>query len=188
MSVVIETTIGDITVDLFIKERPKTCLNFLKLCKTKYYNLCPFHLIGRDFIAQTGDPTGSGSGGQSIFCALYGENGRFFEAETKPKIKHNKLGLISMVNNGEGLHGSQFFFTLNQHLDYLDGIHTVFGHVVEGIDVIIKLNETISDSEMRPYQDVLITHTVILDDPFPDPKGFLRIYRKNILFLFTIFL
>ena len=73
MSVVIETTQGDLTVDLFLKERPKTCLNFLKLCKTKAYNLNLFHTVQPDFIAQTGDPSGTGRGGESVFCQLYGE-------------------------------------------------------------------------------------------------------------------
>ena len=76
MSVVIETTQGDLTVDLFTKERPKTCLNFLKLCKTKAYNLNLFHTVQPDFIAQTGDPTGTGRGGESIFSQLYGEQVR----------------------------------------------------------------------------------------------------------------
>ena len=77
MSVVIETTQGDLTVDLFTKERPKTCLNFLKLCKTKAYNLNLFHTVQPDFIAQTGDPTGTGRGGESIFSQLYGEQVRY---------------------------------------------------------------------------------------------------------------
>ena len=76
-----------------------------------------------------------------------------------------------MVNNGEGLHGSQFFITLAEDLDYLDGKHTVFGHVVEGMQVLDQLNEVMGDSKDRPLKDILITHTVILDDPFPDPNG-----------------
>lgn len=171
MSVVIETTIGDITIDLFIKERPRTCLNFLKLCQIKYYNFCKFHLIQSNFIAQSGDPTATGSGGESVFLHLYGENARFFEMEVKPKIKHKKKGMISMVNNGEGLHASQFFITLADSLDYLDGKHTVFGHVTEGLEVLDQLNETLCDTENKPFKDILITHTVILEDPFPDPNG-----------------
>ncbi|KAH9384403.1 hypothetical protein HPB48_026410 [Haemaphysalis longicornis] len=61
MSVVIETTLGDLTVDLYTVERPRACLNFLKLCKLKYYNLCLFHKIEQNFVAQTGDPTGTGA-------------------------------------------------------------------------------------------------------------------------------
>ena len=172
MSVVIETTIGDITVDLFVKERPRTVINFLKLCQIKYFNFCKFHLIQRNFIAQSGDPTGTGTGGESVFRTLYGENARFFEMEVKPKIKHKKRGMVSMVNNGEGLHGSQFFITLADNLDYLDTQgHTVFGQVAEGFEILDLLNEVICDSENKPYKDILITHTVILDDPFPHPNG-----------------
>ena len=86
MSVVIETTQGDLTVDLFTKERPKTCLNFLKLCKTKAYNLNLFHTVQADFIAQTGDPTGTGRGGESIFSQLYGEQVRY----TDEAMKHSR--------------------------------------------------------------------------------------------------
>jgi len=76
MSVVIETTLGDLTVDLFTKERPKTCLNFVKLCKAKKYNMNLFHMVQPSFIAQTGDPTGTGRGGESIFQELYGNQAR----------------------------------------------------------------------------------------------------------------
>jgi len=171
MSVVIETTQGDVTVDLFLKERPKTCLNFLKLCKTKAYNLNLFHTVQSDFIAQTGDPSGTGRGGESIFCQLYGEQAKYYEAETIPRIKHTKQGLISMVNCGDNVLGSQFFITLGTNLDSLDGEHCVFGEVVEGEEVISKLNNTITDTEGRPYQDIRITHTVVLHDPYDDPPG-----------------
>jgi len=171
MSVVIETTQGDLTVDLFLKDRPKTCMNFLKLCKTKAYNLNLFHTVQSDFIAQTGDPSGTGRGGESIFCQLYGEQAKYYEAETHPRIKHTKQGLISMVNCGENVLGSQFFITLGTNLDSLDGEHCVFGEVVEGDEVINKLNNTITDTEGRPYQDVRITHTVVLHDPYDDPPG-----------------
>jgi len=171
MSVVIETTQGDITLDLFIKERPKTCLNFLKLCKLKAYNMNLFHTIQADFIAQTGDPTGTGRGGESIFSQLYGPQARFFEAETVPRIKHTKQGLVSMVNCGDNVLGSQFFLTLGDELDYLDGEHCVFGEVVEGEEVLSKINNTITDGSGRPYQDIRITHTVVLHDPYDDPSG-----------------
>jgi len=171
MSVVIETTQGDITIDLFIKERPKTCLNFLKLCKLKAYNMNLFHTIQADFIAQTGDPTGTGRGGESIFSQLYGPQARYFEAETVPRIKHTKQGLVSMVNCGENVLGSQFFLTLGDELDYLDGEHCVFGEVVEGEEVLSKINNTITDGSGRPYQDIRITHTVVLHDPYDDPSG-----------------
>lgn len=172
MSVVIETTIGDITVDLFIEERPISCLNFMKLCKLKYYNFNLFHTIEQGFIAQTGDPTGAGDGGSSIWGVVEGHHKRFFEGESLPKMYHTNAGLLSLVGAGKHLVGSQFFFTLGENLTSLDGQHCIIGEVVEGHDVLRKLNEAIVDENFRPYQDIRITHTVILADPFPDPRGF----------------
>lgn len=171
MSVVIETTLGDITVDLFINERPRACLNFLKLCKIKYYNYNLFHTIGRNFIAQTGDPTGSRNGGECIYGTIDGPSKRYYEGERNPRIKHTHQGLVSFVGNKDGMIGSQFFITLGSELTYLDDKHCVFGEVMEGTDVLDLINETICDNDNRPYKDVRITHTVVLDDPFPDLKG-----------------
>ncbi|KAM9496008.1 peptidyl-prolyl cis-trans isomerase-like 4 [Clarias gariepinus] len=169
MAVLLETTLGDIVVDLYTEERPKACLNFLKLCKIKYYNYCLIHNVQRDFIIQTGDPTGTGRGGESVFCKLYGDQARFFDAEKAPRIKHKKKGTVSMVNNGNDQHGSQFLITSGENLDYLDSVHTVFGEVSEGMDVLAKINEAFVDKDFVPYQDIRINHTVILDDPFDDP-------------------
>lgn len=133
MSVLLETTVGDLVIDLYTKERPKTCRNFLKLCKIKYYNFCLFHSVEQNFIAQTGDPTGTGRGGESVFSHLYGEQARYFDKEEIPKLNHVKRGTVSMVNNGNDMHGSQFMVTLAENVDYLDGRHTVFGEVAEGL-------------------------------------------------------
>uniref|UniRef100_A0A3B3ZDH0 Peptidyl-prolyl cis-trans isomerase n=1 Tax=Periophthalmus magnuspinnatus TaxID=409849 RepID=A0A3B3ZDH0_9GOBI len=171
MAVLLETTLGDIVIDLFTEERPKACLNFLKLCKIKYYNYCLIHNVQRDFIVQTGDPTGTGRGGASVYSTLYGDQACFFDAEKTPRIKHKKKGTVSMVNNGSGQHGSQFLITSGENLDYLDGVHTVFGEVTEGLDVLAKINETFVDKDFVPFQDIRINHTVILDDPFDDPAG-----------------
>ncbi|XP_063403467.1 peptidyl-prolyl cis-trans isomerase-like 4 [Mytilus trossulus] len=171
MSVIIETSLGDFTIDLFTDERPKCCKNFLKLCKVKYYNFCLFHSVQRNFIAQTGDPDGNGRGGESIYGTLYGEQARYFDWEFVPKIKHVKQGLVSMVNNGNNMHGSQFFLTLGDSLDYLDGVHTVIGEITEGLEVIQKLNEAYCDEKFKPFRDIRIHHTIILEDPFEDPPG-----------------
>ncbi|XP_028252382.1 peptidyl-prolyl cis-trans isomerase-like 4 [Parambassis ranga] len=169
MAVLLETTLGDIVIDLFTEERPKTCLNFVKLCKIKYYNYCLVHNVQRDFILQTGDPTGTGRGGESIYSKLYGDQARYFDAEKVPRIKHKKKGMVSMVNNGNDQHGSQFLITTGENLDYLDTVHTVFGEVTEGMDVLAKINETFVDKDFVPFQDIRINHTVILEDPFDDP-------------------
>uniref|UniRef100_H2SVF9 Peptidyl-prolyl cis-trans isomerase n=1 Tax=Takifugu rubripes TaxID=31033 RepID=H2SVF9_TAKRU len=169
MAVLLETTLGDIVIDLFTEERPKCCLNFLKLCKIKYYNYCLVHHVQRDFIMQSGDPSGTGRGGESVFSLLYGDQARFFDTEKVPRIKHRKKGTVSMVNNGSDQHGSQFLITTGENLDYLNGVHTVFGEVSEGLDVLAKINETFVDKDFIPLQDVRINHTVILEDPFDDP-------------------
>ncbi|XP_046405798.1 peptidyl-prolyl cis-trans isomerase-like 4 [Ischnura elegans] len=171
MAVVIETTMGCLTVDLFVEERPITCTNFLKLCKMKYYNFCLFHSVQNNFIAQTGDPTGTGNGGESIFSLVHGEEAKYYEAEVMPKIKHSRAGLVSMVNCGNNMLGSQFFFTLGDELHSLDGEHCVFGEVTEGLDVLIQLKEVICDEAHHPFRDIRITHTIILEDPFDDPPN-----------------
>ncbi|KAL0129339.1 hypothetical protein PUN28_004205 [Cardiocondyla obscurior] len=172
MAVVVETTIGDFTVDLYTDERPQTTRNFLKLCKLKYYNWNLFHSVQANFIAQTGDPTGTGKGGESVYGIILGEKARYYEAEQMPKIKHSRIGLLSMVNCGNNMLGSQFFITLGSELQSLDSEHCVFGEITEGLEVIFKFNETICDGDQRPYQDIRISHTVILEDPFDDPVGF----------------
>lgn len=131
-----------------------------------------FHTIEREFIAQTGDPTGTGKGGESVYGMVLGEKARYYEAEQMPKIKHDRVGLLSMVNCGDNMLGSQFFITLGRNLQSLDGEHCVFGEIVEGIDVILKFNQAICDDVgHRPLQDIRISHTVILEDPYDDPKG-----------------
>ncbi|KAI8387313.1 peptidyl-prolyl cis-trans isomerase-like 4 [Blakeslea trispora] len=177
MSVLLETSLGDLVIDLFIDECPKTALNFIKLCKIKYYNFAPFFSVQKDFMAQTGDPTGKGDQGESVYGILNGPSHRYFPAEINPKLKHNKRGMVSMavaqdasIESG-GVSGSQFFITLADDLDYLDGKYTLFGEVVEGFDVLDKINNAYCDEKGRPFRDIRIKHTIIIDDPFPDPEG-----------------
>ncbi|EPS58333.1 hypothetical protein M569_16482, partial [Genlisea aurea] len=125
MSVMIVTSLGDITVDLHIDRCPLTCKNFLKLCKIKYYNGCLFHTVQKDFIAQTGDPSGTGTGGDSVYKFLYGDQARFFSDEIHLDVRHLKMGTVAMASAGENLNASQFYITLHDNLDYLDGKHTV---------------------------------------------------------------
>ncbi|KAG0316665.1 Peptidyl-prolyl cis-trans isomerase cyp6 [Dissophora globulifera] len=193
MSVLIETSVGDVVIDLYTKEAPKTSLNFLKLCKVKYYNFCCFHNVQRDFMVQTGDPTATGQGGESI-NGLLDKNSmdprqKYLPAEIHPRLKHREKGTVSMAiagastgstqevngvlgsNSDTGVIGSQFFITMADNLDYLDGRYTIFGKVAEGMDVLEKINGAYTDSSFRPFKDIRIKHTIVLDDPFPDPEG-----------------
>lgn len=169
MSVLIVTSLGDIVIDLYPDKCPLTCKNFLKVCKINYYDECLFHKVQKDFIAQTGDPTGTGTGGDSIYKLLYGEHVRFVGSEIHPELNHSKTGTVAMASAGENLSASQFYFTLRDDLDYLDGKHTVFGKVAEGFDTLTKINEAYLDAQGRPYINVVIHKTHILEDPFEDP-------------------
>ena len=192
MSVLIETSVGNIVIDLYTEEAPQTCLNFLKLCKVKYYNFCCFHNVQRDFMIQTGDPTATGQGGESIYGLLDNTSSnsrkKYLPAEIHPKLKHKEKGTVSMAiagastgsnqevnsvlgSNNSGVIGSQFFITMGENLDYLDGRYTIFGKVAEGMDVLEKINGAYTDSSFRPFKDIRIKHTIVFEDPFPDPEG-----------------
>lgn len=169
MSVMLVTSLGDMVLDLFTDRCPLTCKNFLKLCKIKYYNGCLFHTVQKDFTAQTGDPTGTGSGGDSLYKFLYGDQARFFGDEIHLDVKHSKIGTVAMATAGENLNASQFYITLREDLDYLDGKHTVFGEVAEGLETLTRINEAYVDEKNKPYKNIRIKHTYVLDDPFDDP-------------------
>ncbi|CAD6335887.1 unnamed protein product [Miscanthus lutarioriparius] len=160
MSVLIVTSVGDISVDLHTDLCPFTTKNFLKLCKMKYYNGCLFHDVKKDFLAQTGDPTGTGTGGDSVY-------------------KHSKPGTVTMASAGENCNASQFYITLRDDLDYLDDKHTVFGMVAEGFDTLLKINEAYVDDKGRPFKNIRIKHTYVLDDPFDEPPQLAELIPDN---------
>ncbi|KAF0988319.1 hypothetical protein HZS_7773, partial [Henneguya salminicola] len=172
MSVLIETTVGDLVVDLFIKERPKSSYNFLKLCKMKYFNFSLFHSVQCSFIAQAGIPVKDpDNGGYSIYMyETQDETQKYFHREETPVINHTKKGMLSFSHHPGNCHGSQFFLTLNNNLKFLDKKHTVFGLVTEGLEILDIFNSTICDSKFRPYQDLRISHTTVLYDPFDEPS------------------
>ncbi|SPO27624.1 related to Multidomain cyclophilin type peptidyl-prolyl cis-trans isomerase [Ustilago trichophora] len=196
MSVLLETSLGDIVIDLHTELAPRSCINFLKLCSQHYYKLSAFFSVERDFLAQTGDPTNTGKGGTSIWSQLPSTSrdrleDTFFHPETQgDQLKHTKKGTVSFAcsrkhakgsgdeeggNSGALVAGSQFFITLKDEIDYLDGKHAPFGIVVEGQEpggTLDKINEAFTDGQKRPLKDIRIRHVVVLEDPFPDPDGF----------------
>jgi len=121
----IKTNRGDIVVDLYADKTPKTVNNFVFLAQDGYYNGVKFHRVIPDFMVQTGDPTGTGRGGP----------GYKFADEFHPSLRHTGPGILSMANAGPGTNGSQFFIT-HVKTDWLDGKHSVFGKVREGMDVV----------------------------------------------------
>jgi cyclophilin family peptidyl-prolyl cis-trans isomerase len=130
----IETEKGDIVVELFSEKAPKTVNNFVFLAREGFYDDTTFHRVIDDFMAQAGDPTGTGRGGP----------GYRFEDEFEASLKHDGPGVLSMANAGPNTNGSQFFITFKA-TPWLNGRHTVFGKVVEGLDVL----ESISTRDPR---------------------------------------
>ncbi|MFX1538399.1 MAG: peptidylprolyl isomerase [Promethearchaeota archaeon] len=128
----LETNKGTIVIEFYDDETPNTVKNFVSLADSGYYNGVKFHRVISDFVVQGGDPTGTGSGGPGYKIA----------DETKgPKQKHI-LGAISMANAGPNTNGSQFFIVLNPNsCKHLDGKHTVFGKVIEGMDVVQNIRQ-----------------------------------------------
>ena len=127
---VISTSRGEIKLELFDEITPKTCANFEKLAKEGFYNGLTFHRVIANFMIQGGCPHGDGTGGP----------GYQFEDELHPDLKHNKPGTLSMANAGPDTNGSQFFIT-HVSCPWLDGKHTVFGQVIEGQDVVDRIEE-----------------------------------------------
>jgi peptidyl-prolyl cis-trans isomerase-like 1 len=145
---VIDTTMGTIAFKLFPDKAPKTCENFILLANRGYYDGTTFHRVIDNFMIQGGDPTGTGRGGESAW-------GGKFEDEFNPTLKHDKPGVVSMANAGPNTNGSQFFITLVP-TPWLDNRHTIFGEVIEGMDVVKKIGKVNTDSRNRPLEDVTI--------------------------------
>lgn len=118
--VVVRTTLGDLDVELWAKQAPKACRNFIQLCLEGYYDNTVFHRVIKKFIAQGGDPTGTGQGGESSY-------GQPFEDEFHQRLRFTHRGLLAMAGS-KGTNGSQFFITLDETPE-LRGKHTIFGKV-----------------------------------------------------------
>lgn len=134
----------------------------------------------KNFSFQTGDPIGPFSPASDNGSSIWGLSNpakKTFVAPFHPKLKHAERGTVSFAtaqspkNPEERLAGSQFIITLGDELDYLDGKAAIFGKVVEGFDALEKINDAFCDEKGRPLVDIRIKHTVILDDPYPDPEG-----------------
>ncbi|WP_341201438.1 peptidylprolyl isomerase [Planomicrobium okeanokoites] len=174
------TSMGTIKIKLFPELAPKTVENFLTHAKDGYYDGVIFHRVIKDFMIQGGDPEGTGRGGESI----YGEG---FEDEISDRL-YNFRGALSMANAGPGTNGSQFFivqlpelpeegmpsaevpdevreeYAANGGTPWLDGKHTVFGHVVEGMDIVDAIAEVETIHGDRPVEDIVIESIDIIQE------------------------
>lgn len=182
VNAVLHTTKGDIELALFPEVAPKAVHNFVELSKSGYYDGVIFHRIIKDFMIQGGDPTGTGMGGESV----YGES---FEDEFSLEV-FNLYGALSMANAGPSTNGSQFFivtaptvpaqmlgqlteagfpeeiieaYAANGGTPWLDHRHTVFGHVVNGMDVVLDIQDQETGVQDKPVEDIVITGVTIND-------------------------
>jgi peptidyl-prolyl cis-trans isomerase B (cyclophilin B) len=141
---ILHTNHGDITVELFDEDAPKTVENFTKLASDSFYEGVVFHRVIKDFMIQGGDPTGTGSGGPG------------YTFEDEPNQHKVVRGALAMANAGPNTNGSQFFIVTKDAAPWLDGKHTVFGQVVDGMDVVDKIEASDTDRNDRPKQDAVI--------------------------------
>jgi cyclophilin family peptidyl-prolyl cis-trans isomerase len=140
----LHTSMGAIAIELFEDDAPKTVANFAKLAGDGFYDGVIFHRVIPDFMIQGGDPTGTGSGGP----------GYTFEDEfSDQKVER---GALAMANAGPNTNGSQFFIVTADACPWLDGKHTVFGRVTEGLDVVDAISDVDRDARDKPNDDVVI--------------------------------
>ncbi len=150
--VLLKTSMGNITIQLFDANAPITTSNFKKLAQQGFYNGTIFHRIIKDFMIQGGDPTGTGMGGP----------GYTIKDEFVLELKHSKKGILSMANTGQpNTGGSQFFITL-EPTPWLDGKHAVFGEVVEGMSVVDAIGSVQTDANDKPLKEIKIEKAEII--------------------------
>jgi cyclophilin family peptidyl-prolyl cis-trans isomerase len=150
-SATLHTNQGAISVELFDDDAPKTVDNFVKLARDGFYDGVIFHRVIPDFMIQGGDPTGTGRGGP----------GYTFEDE----INDHKVerGALAMANAGPDTNGSQFFIVTTESAPWLDGKHTVFGRVTDGMDVVDTISEVERDMNDKPRSDITIERVELTD-------------------------
>ncbi len=153
--VVLDTNKGKIKLELFWDVAPKACENFTSLVRKGYYDKTIFHRVIKNFMIQGGDPTGTGRGGESIW-------GKPFKDEFKPNVIFDKPGLLAMANRGPNTNGSQFFITVAPAM-WLNGRYTIFGRVVKGFDVVLKINRVKTGQYDRPIEKIVIKKAYIVE-------------------------
>ncbi len=152
-SVILETNQGNIELKLMPQIAPRACENFIGLVKKGYYNGVIFHRVIKNFMIQSGDPEGTGSGGDSIW-------GKPFEDEVSPDVQFNESGILAMANAGPNTNESQFFITTTK-TPWLNMRHTIFGKVASGYEVVQKIENTRTDPSDRPVAEQKIIRAYV---------------------------
>eukprot|EP01138_Halocafeteria_seosinensis_P016142 gb/GECG01016471.1/.p1 GENE.gb/GECG01016471.1/~~gb/GECG01016471.1/.p1 ORF type:complete len:534 (+),score=84.49 gb/GECG01016471.1/:1-1602(+) len=158
----IVTNLGNINVELHCDIVPRTCENFIGLCRRGYYKNTVFHRSIRNFMIQGGDPEGTGEGGESIW-------GEPFRDEFDSRLTHSGRGVLSMANSGKNTNTSQFFITFKS-CPPLDNKHTIFGRVVGGMQTLSAMENVPTNKKEKPKEEIKILDTIIYNDPFENEK------------------
>ncbi len=158
---VVETNQGTFKLKFFPDVAPKAVENFIGLAQKGYYNGVTFHRVIDGFMIQGGDPNGTGTGGKSLW-------GTQFEDEFGPKYRFDRKGLLAMANAGPRTNGSQFFVTLVP-TPHLNNKHTIFGEVLEGMDVVEKIGKVRTGAGSKPIEPVVMKK-VTIEIPKPGEK------------------
>ena len=152
---IIETNYGTIELKLFPDKAPLTVKNFAGLANAGFYDGLLFHRVIDNFMIQGGDPTGTGSGGESIY-------NKPFKDEFSPDLKFDRPGLLAMANRGPNTNTSQFFITLVK-TPWLNNHHTIFGEVISGMDVVRKIGKVQTTKPYdRPFKDVVMNKVRVI--------------------------
>lgn len=163
-SVTLHTSLGDLKLELYCEDCPRTCENFLALCASGAYDGTSFHRNVKGFIVQGGDPTGTGKGGRSIYADS--PDGTFPD-EIRPHLKHASRGVLSMANKGPDTNTSQFFFTYKAQ-PHLDGKNAVFGRLIGGGATLDRMERSPVGKKYRPVNPILIDRVTIHANPIAD--------------------
>ncbi|KRX50259.1 Peptidyl-prolyl cis-trans isomerase 4 [Trichinella murrelli] len=167
------TNKGLLNLELYCEKVPRACENFIVHCRNGYYKQTKFHRLIRNFMVQGGDPTGTGTGGESIW-------GKPFRDEFVSLYSHSGRGVLSMANRGKHTNTSQFFITFRS-CKQLDKKHTIFGRVVGGLDTLEIIEAIETDNNDRPVEDIVILDTVVFVNPFEKAEEQLKAERKAAL-------
>ncbi|KAG8961991.1 Peptidyl-prolyl cis-trans isomerase cyp10 [Tulasnella sp. 419] len=157
MSVTLHTSLGDLKIEVFCEAVPKTAENFLALCASGSYDDCLFHRNIKNFMIQTGDPTNTGKGGQSIW-------GKPFPDEIRSTLKFNARGVVAMANSGPDTNKSQFFITYSKQ-GHLEGKYTIFGKVIDGHDTLDAMEKVPVNEKSRPLKEIKLINVTIHANP-----------------------
>ncbi|XP_026694279.2 RING-type E3 ubiquitin-protein ligase PPIL2 [Ciona intestinalis] len=166
------TNVGEINLELHCDITPKTCENFIKLCKKGYYDGTVFHRLIRNFMIQGGDPSGNGRGGESAW-------GEPFKDEFRFNLSHSERGILSMANSGPDTNKSQFFITFRS-CKHLDRKHTVFGRVVGGLSTLVRMEEIKTEKKTDvPLERIELQKATVFVDPYEEADETLAELRRK---------